>query len=87
MMADSVEAASRSLPSPTVEAITELVNRIVDGQIKEGLHNDSPISFKDIKEIKESFIKRLRTIYHARFAYPTAEPKATADTPQTPTTP
>ena len=87
MMADSVEAASRSLPSPTVEAITELVNRIVDGQIKEGLHNDSPISFKDIKEIKESFIKRLRTIYHARIAYPTAEPKATADTPQTPTTP
>ncbi|MDE6609440.1 MAG: HDIG domain-containing protein [Muribaculaceae bacterium] len=73
MMADSVEAASRSLPSPTVEASTELVNRIIDSQINEGLHNDSPISFRDIKEIKESFIKRLRTIYHARIAYPSDE--------------
>lgn len=72
MMADSVEAASRSLPQPTVQAITELVNRIIDNQIADGLHDDSPISFRDIKEIKESFIKRLRTIYHARVAYPTA---------------
>lgn len=81
MMADSVEAASRSLPSPTVEAITELVNRIIDGQIKDGLHNNSPISFRDIKEIKESFIKRLRTIYHARIAYPTADGSQNSESP------
>lgn len=70
MMADAVEAASRSLPNHTPEAIEELVNRMIDGQIADGLHNDSLLSFKDVKEIKESFISRLRTMYHARISYP-----------------
>lgn len=70
MMADSVEAASRSLPEHTTEAITELVNKIIDGQVREGLHAASPISFNDIKVIKEAFIARLRTMYHVRIAYP-----------------
>ena len=70
MMADSVEAASRSLREYSTETITELVNRIIDGQIDAGLHNDSPISFRDIKTIKETFIQRLRTIYHVRISYP-----------------
>ncbi|MBQ7041519.1 MAG: HDIG domain-containing protein [Muribaculaceae bacterium] len=70
MMADTVEAASRSLPDHTPEAIENLVNRLIDGQIADGLHNDSLLSFKDVKEIKESFISRLRTMYHARISYP-----------------
>lgn len=70
MMADAVEAASRSLPEHTTEAITALVNKIIDSQIAEGLHADSPLSFKDISIIKQSFINRLRTMYHARIAYP-----------------
>lgn len=70
MMADAVEAASRSLTEYTVEAITALVNKIIDGQIADGLHRDAPITFRDVTMIKESFIKRLRTIYHARVAYP-----------------
>ena len=70
MMADGVEAASRSLPEHTVESITELVNKIIDGQVDAGLHRESPISFRDIQTIKESFINRLRTIYHVRVAYP-----------------
>ena len=69
MMADAVEAASRSLKDYTEESIRELVNRIVDTQIQEGLHNESPISFKDIRTVKESFIHRLMTIYHSRIAY------------------
>lgn len=72
MMADAVEAASRSMPLHTREAITELVNKIVDGQIAEGLHNESTLSFRDVAKIKEAFIKRLMTIYHSRIAYPTA---------------
>ena len=71
MMADTVEAASRSLPEHTPEAIENLVNRLIDGQIADGLHNDSLLSFKDVKEIKESFISRLRTMFHARISYPT----------------
>lgn len=75
MMADSVEAASRSLPDYTTESITALVNRIIDAQIADGLHNESTISFRDIPAIKEAFIKRLKTMYHARVAYPTAPAK------------
>lgn len=70
MMADTVEAASRSLPDHTPEAIENLVNRLIDSQIADGLHNDSLLSFKDVREIKESFISRLRTMYHARISYP-----------------
>ena len=89
MMADAVEAASRSLIGHTREDISALVNRIIDGQIAEGLHNDSPLTFRDIPVIKEAFIKRLMTIYHSRIAYPTA-PKPAAETtavPAPPTTP
>ncbi len=80
MMADAVEAASRSLKEHTREAITELVDRIIDSQIAEGLHNESALEFRDVAKIKEAFIKRLMTIYHSRIAYPTA-PKPAA-TPQ-----
>lgn len=70
MMADAVEAASRSLPEYTPEAIDSLVDRIVDGQIKEGLFKESPISFQDVETVKNTFKKRLGTIYHSRIAYP-----------------
>lgn len=70
MMADAVEAASRSLKEHTPEAISALVNKIIDGQIAEGLHNESPISFRDVQAVKESFIQRLRTMYHSRISYP-----------------
>lgn len=72
MMADAVEAASRSLSDHSPEAINNLVNRIIDTQISEGLHNDSPISFRDVNEIKDTFASRLRTMYHSRISYPEA---------------
>ncbi|MBD5203102.1 MAG: HDIG domain-containing protein [Bacteroidales bacterium] len=70
MMADAVEASSRSLKDYSPEAIQNLVNRIIDTQIAEGLHNDSPISFRDVQEIKDVFVQRLRTMYHTRISYP-----------------
>lgn len=70
MMADVVEAASRSLPDHNPETISALVNKLIDAQVNEGLHNDSPLSFRDITAIKESFIESLRTMYHVRIAYP-----------------
>ena len=70
MMADAVEASSRSLKDYSPEAIQNLVNRIIDTQIAEGLHNDSPISFRDVQEIKDVFVQRLRTMYHTRVSYP-----------------
>lgn len=70
MMADAVEAASRSLKDHSLLSITNLVERIVESQIDDGLHNDSPISFRDIKVIKESFINSISTMYHSRIIYP-----------------
>lgn len=91
MMADAVEAASRSLQEHTQEAITALVNKIIDGQIADGLHNDSPLAFRDIDIIKRAFVKRLMTIYHSRVAYPgtpsNAQTRVSTDTPATPGTP
>ncbi|MCM1518860.1 MAG: HDIG domain-containing protein [Pseudoflavonifractor sp.] len=70
MMADAVEAASRSLSQHTPAEIAALVDRIIDGQIEEGLLSESPLSFRDISAIKASFNERLRTMYHARVSYP-----------------
>lgn len=70
MMADSVEAASRSLTDHSEAAISGLVNRLIDSQVADGLHNESPLSFRDISRIKETFIKRLRSMYHGRVQYP-----------------
>ena len=70
MMADSIEAASRSMTDHSPEAISNLVNKIIDAQIAEGLHNESPISFRDVSAIKEVFAQRLRTMYHSRISYP-----------------
>lgn len=72
MMADSVEAASRSLKDHSAEAIDNLVNRIIDSQVAEGLHSESDLSFADVKKIKETFSRRLRSMYHARVSYPDA---------------
>ena len=70
MMADSVEAASRSLPEYTEENIANLVDRIIDTQVAEGYFNDCPITFKDITDIKTVLKEKLRTIYHTRITYP-----------------
>jgi putative nucleotidyltransferase with HDIG domain len=72
MMADSVEAASRSLTEHTQKAVTDLVDKIIDGQIAEGLHNNSPLSFRDVGTIKAAFVKRILTMYHSRISYPDA---------------
>jgi membrane-associated HD superfamily phosphohydrolase len=76
MMADAVEAASRSLSEYTNESITGLVNKIIDTQLVEGLHNESTLQYRDIRVIKEAFIKRLMTMYHSRIAYPNAPENA-----------
>ena len=70
MMADAVEAASRSLQDYSRESINNLVDKIIDGQQKLGLYKDSPISFRDVETIKDTFKKRLATIYHSRIVYP-----------------
>lgn len=70
MMADAVEASSRSLPEYTEESISNQVNKIIDSQLEEGYFRDAPITFRDIQMVKDVFIDKLKTIYHSRIAYP-----------------
>ena len=70
MMADTVEAASRSLPDYTEQSIRDLVNRIIDGQVKDGFYRECPITFRDIQYAKTVLIEKLKTIYHTRISYP-----------------
>lgn len=70
MMADTVEAASRSLPEYTEQAIRDLVNRLIDTQVNEGYFRECPITFRDIQYAKTVLIEKLKTIYHTRISYP-----------------
>ena len=70
MMADTVEAASRSLPDYTEKSIRELVNRLIDAQVTEGYFRECPITFRDIAYAKTVLIEKLKTIYHTRLSYP-----------------
>lgn len=81
MMADATEAASKSLTDHSREAICDLVNKIIDGQIANGLLKEAPISFRDVEIIKNTFIERLGTFYHMRVKYPD-QIKKKSDEPQ-----
>lgn len=70
MMADSVEAASRSLKSYDEDIISRLVDGIIDKQLETGQFDNSNITLKEITRIKKIFKKKLMTIYHVRIEYP-----------------
>lgn len=70
MMADSVEAASKSLKNPTYEEISDFVERIIDTQMAANQFSNSNITFKDILDIKKTLKKKLTNIYHLRIEYP-----------------
>ena len=70
MIADGVEAASRSLPEYTEKNIRDLVNRLVDGMVNDGFFRECPITFRDITYAKTVLCEKLKTIYHARVSYP-----------------
>lgn len=73
MMADAVEASSRTIMKHTEESISELVERILYLQEQDGQFSDIPLTFKDISDIKDAFKKRLSNIYHLRIVYPGRE--------------
>ncbi len=69
LLADSVEAASRSLKEPDAESISSLVDRIIDYKLDQGQLNNSNITFKDLNIIKSIFKSMLMSIYHIRIDY------------------
>jgi putative nucleotidyltransferase with HDIG domain len=70
MMADTCEAASRSLKEYTNESISVMVNKLIDGQVAAGYFTECPITFRDISLAKSVLIERLKAIYHTRISYP-----------------
>jgi len=70
MMADSVEAASKSLKEPTIELLKNFVNKIVNQQLEEKQFMNSNITLAEIETVKKVFIDKLINIYHLRIEYP-----------------
>ena len=70
MMADAVEARSRSLTEYTEASIDQMVEDMIDGQIAEGEFKDAPITFRDVELVKSVFKEKIKNIYHNRIKYP-----------------
>ncbi|WP_462319250.1 HD family phosphohydrolase [Marinilabilia sp.] len=85
MMADAVEAASRSLKTYSDEEIEKLVENIINNQIEEQQFVNAPITFREITQVKQVFKEKLKNIYHARVEYPELKTKTSEHKePQTP---
>ena len=70
MLADSVESATRTLQDPTPDRVRELVETIVEGKIRAGQLDEAPITLRELRTIKESFLTVLSGVYHQRIEYP-----------------
>ncbi|MDX1672957.1 MAG: HDIG domain-containing protein, partial [Balneolaceae bacterium] len=70
LLADGVEAASRAMKDPNYQKLDNLVNKMVDDRVNEGQLSKCPLTFQDLRTIKESFMNILVGIYHSRVEYP-----------------
>ncbi len=70
MMADAVEAASRTLSNPSPAQIQGMINRLIDGIMADGQFDECDITLRDIQMVKESFLKTLTGLHHRRLDYP-----------------
>ncbi|MEX0322494.1 MAG: HD family phosphohydrolase [Puniceicoccaceae bacterium] len=76
MLADSVEAASRSLKKATPQSIDELIDKIVMSRLQDGQLDATPMTFQQLQKVKESFAFTLLNMLHARIEYPDGKPQA-----------
>lgn len=70
MLADTVEAAARTLDDPSRYEIEEMVERLVKHKIEDGQLDEAPLSFRDLTTIKRSFVNTIASMYHHRVKYP-----------------
>ena len=75
MMADAIEARSRSLSELTEQSISDMVDQMIDMQVADGQFSETVLSFKDLEEIRAVFKQKLIEINHHRIIYPTIEEK------------
>jgi cyclic-di-AMP phosphodiesterase PgpH len=76
MMADSIEASTRTLKDRSPEGIRAHVHRIIQGFVRDGQLDDCELSFRDISLMEEAFSNMVVSIYHARIDYPAAAAEA-----------
>ncbi|HKJ91123.1 MAG TPA: hypothetical protein VJ960_08335, partial [Oceanipulchritudo sp.] len=74
MLADSVEAASRSLKKVNPQSVEELVEKIFLARMQDGQLDDTPLTFKQLQKVKDSFVFTLMNMLHARVEYPEGTP-------------
>ena len=72
MMSDAVEASTRSLPEKSQQALSEMIDRVIDHQLSTGQLDNADITLKEINVIREAFKKFMRGVYHVRISYPEA---------------
>jgi hypothetical protein len=73
MLADSVEAASRTLEDPKPSRIRNLIRRLINDRFQAGELSDSNLTLSDLNKIEDAFVKALIGIFHSRIDYPTKE--------------
>ena len=83
MLADSIEAASRSLDEPTHNRLKSLIDLIFQKHIEDGQLDDTDLTFRDLREIKETFLSMLTGIYHVRVKYPDQDSEEDAPSEET----
>ena len=76
MLADTAEAASRTLSEPKPARIRSLVQNIINDRFQSGELEDCPLTLKDLAEIRESFVQILIGVFHQRIEYPKREEPA-----------
>jgi putative nucleotidyltransferase with HDIG domain len=74
MLADSIEAASRSLKKVTPQSIEDFVEHIVQGRVEDGQLDEAPVTLRQLAQLKESFTFTLLNMLHSRIEYPKGEP-------------
>lgn len=80
LLADGIEAASRSMKNHSYTKLENLINKMVDDRVKEGQLNQCPITFDDLNCIKNAFLQTLSGIYHGRIEYPEDEENSAKET-------
>jgi cyclic-di-AMP phosphodiesterase PgpH len=82
MLADAVESASRTLTDPSQGSIRALIDRLISLRQQDAQLAESPLNFRDLETIANTFERMLTAILHRRIQYPTDEPKSYAGTPR-----
>ena len=82
MLADTIEAAVRSMKDPTPKAIDQFIERLIRGKLEDGQLSDCPLSLGDIDQICSAFSGILKGVYHERIEYPKVQHYAVQNSPK-----